>query len=97
MFSENVYGNNQLPTYPIEQEDRVFYETVSTREECIAGAIKVLHSKRSTLSTKALARIYLGETYNPRHLPVPLKYFDVSKAILDPQEWLNSVEARLRR
>lgn len=66
----------------------MFYERVNTKEDNIEGAIKVLNSEKSTQSTKALARVYLDATYNPRHLPVPVKYYELSLALFDPWGWV---------
>lgn len=70
----------------------MFYEHCNTKEENIQGASKLLQGEVSgaTPSTIALARIYLDAVYNPRHLPVPLYYFEWTKAILDPKGWAKS-------
>jgi hypothetical protein len=77
----------------------VFYETINTTEENIRGASRLLQGevKNVTPSTLALARTYLDAVYNPRHVPVPMKYYDLPKVLLNPWGWFNSREEESRR
>ncbi len=70
----------------------MFYETVNTKEENIKGASRLLQGvvPNVTPSTKALARVYLDAVYNPRHVPVPLHYDQLARAVLDPKGWVKS-------
>ena len=75
----------------------MFISTVHVNSEAIRGASRILQGEiKATPSTQALARAYLMEAYNPRHLPVPLHYDALAKAILDPQEWLKQKLAEKR-
>lgn len=68
----------------------MFISTVHVNSEAIRGASRILQGEiKATPATQALAKAYLMEAYSPRLLPVPLHYYSLAKAILDPRKWLN--------
>jgi hypothetical protein len=74
----------------------VFLSTVNVNEESIQGASKLLQGEiKATPATLELAKLYLNDAHNPRHLPVPLHYNDLSLALFDPKGWLNRKLAQL--
>lgn len=69
----------------------MFYNTVSENTSSTQGASRILQGElKASKATQALARIYLDITYDPRSVPVLLKYDSLARALFDPKSWANS-------